>query len=229
MRERNYGQYCGLAYALDLIGERWALLVVRDLLLGPKRLTDISRGLPGIPSNVLSARLKQLDGDGIVARRILPRPDGSIVYELTSYGRELEGILLQLGLWGARSLGVPRPGESLTPIALMLALRASFQPAAAKSVKATFELRLGDVVVHARVDRGAIEVGEGHLPDAQLVLESDPTLVEVLTGQVPMQQAIDRGGITASGDEALLESFTALFRLPPPVTEAELAHASPAA
>src|SRR5216683_7345222 len=109
MGGRSYGQFCGFSYALELVGERWALLVVRDLVLGPKRFTELRRGLPRIPTNILSARLRELEDSGIVRRRILPRPATGVVYELTEYGQDLEDIVLRLGLWGARSLRDPRP------------------------------------------------------------------------------------------------------------------------
>src|SRR5450755_253989 len=102
MSSRTYGQYCGLARALEMVGERWGLLIVRDLLVGPKRFTDLHRGLSGIPTNVLTDRLKELEQVGIVRRRLLPRPAGSIVYELTEYGQELEDVVLRFGLWGAK-------------------------------------------------------------------------------------------------------------------------------
>src|SRR5712691_2102797 len=114
MSVRSYGQCCGLAHALELVGERWALLVVRDLILGPKRFTDLRRGLPRIPSNVLSARLRELEESGIVRRRLLPRPQTGVVYELTEYGKELEDVVLRLGLWGAKTLGEPRAEDVVT-------------------------------------------------------------------------------------------------------------------
>ena len=105
MTSRTYDQFCGIARALDLVGERWALLVVRDLILGPKRFTDLRRGLAGIGTNILAARLKELERGGVVRRRTLPPPAASAVYELTDYGRALEGPLLALGRWGALSIG----------------------------------------------------------------------------------------------------------------------------
>src|SRR5437764_13643685 len=98
---RTYGQFCGLARALELVGERWAMLIVRDLLVGPRRFTDLSRGLPRIPTNILSERLKELEDAGVVHRRVLPRPIGSVVYELTAYGADLEDAVKLLGRWGA--------------------------------------------------------------------------------------------------------------------------------
>ncbi|MBA3841803.1 MAG: helix-turn-helix transcriptional regulator, partial [Actinobacteria bacterium] len=102
---RSYAQLCGIAAALDVIGDRWAPLIVRDLLLGPLRFGDLADGLPGIGTNTLSARLKHLEGAGDVQRELLPLPDRGTVYELTPYGRELEPILLSLGRWGTRSMG----------------------------------------------------------------------------------------------------------------------------
>src|SRR5262249_18002448 len=191
---RTYAQYCGLAYALDLVGERWALLVVRELLLGPRRFTELQRGLPGIPSNVLSARLRELEENGIVLRRVLPLPASGVVYDLTGYGRELEEIVLRLGLWGARSLGEPHAGDVVTPPAIVVALRAGFQHRAARGVRATYEIRVGEAVVHARVDRGRLDAGEGPLPDADVVLETGPTLRSVMAGEVSIEDAVAAGG-----------------------------------
>src|SRR5687768_11248838 len=104
MTTKTYGQYCGVARALELVGERWALLIIRDLLVGPKRYTDLRAGLPKIPTNVLATRLKELEQAALVVRRVQPRPSGAIVYELTEYGADLEEVVLALGRWGARSL-----------------------------------------------------------------------------------------------------------------------------
>src|SRR5260370_5437408 len=152
MTMRTYGQYCGFARALEIVGERWALLVVRDLLVGPKRFTDLLRGLAGIPTNVLTTRLKELEQAGIIQRRVLPRPASSIIYELTPYGLELEDIVVRLGLWGAKTLAEPRNGEVVTVDSLIMALRSTFRSEAARGVHAGFELRAGDIVIHARVD-----------------------------------------------------------------------------
>lgn len=214
MTTRSYAQYCGLAYALDLVGERWALLVVRDLLHGPRRFTDLARGLQGIPSNVLSARLRELEENGIVARRVLPRPDGSVVYELTPYGRELEEIVLAFGRWGARSLGPVREGDALAPSALLVALQASFQPEAARALRACYELRIGPVAVHAVVDDGALTLGDGPLADPDLVLETDDTLVGLLNGELTAEQALADGRLAVRGDAEQLPGFFAAFRLP---------------
>ena len=212
---RTYGQYCGVACALELVGERWALLLVRDLLLGPKRFTELRRGLPRIPSNVLSARLRELEQTGIVRRRLLPRPQTGVVYELTEYGSELEDVVLRLGLWGARSLAEPRPDDIVTADSLMLALRATFRPEAARGLRATYELRLGEIVLHARVGKGTLEVAGGPQPDADLVLETDLTLRLLMNGELSPAEAVKSGRVRLSGNRELLERFVEIFQIPP--------------
>jgi DNA-binding HxlR family transcriptional regulator len=215
MKTRTYGKYCGLAHALELVGERWALVLVSDLIRGPKRFTDLQRGQPRIPSNVLSARLKELEDAGVVRRRALPRPQTGVGYELTEYGRDLEDIILRLGLWGARTMPEPRPDDVLTADSLLLGLRATFRPQAARKLRASYELRLGDIVVHARVDDGALEVGEGPLDEPDLVLESDLPLLPLLNGQLEPAEAIERGRIRVTGNRRLLERFVEVFHIPP--------------
>jgi DNA-binding HxlR family transcriptional regulator len=215
MRKRCYGSYCGIARALEIVGERWALLVVRDLIQGPKRFTDLRRGLPRIPSNVLSARLKELEEAGVIHRRLLPRPSTGIVYELTEYGRELEDIVLRLGLWGARLLGEPRLEDTVNPDSLMLALRATFRPEAARGLRATYELRLGDIVLHARIDKGRLEVAEGPLPDADLVLETDLAIRALMSGELSPGEAVKDGKVRLTGEPELLERFVEVFHIPP--------------
>jgi DNA-binding HxlR family transcriptional regulator len=213
MRTRAYGQYCGIARALELVGERWALLIVRDLLLGPKRFTDLRRGLPRIPSNILSARLKELEEAGVVRRSLLPRPSSGVVYELTEYGRELEDALLRFGVWGARSLGDPRPEEIVTADSMRLALRATFQPEAARGLRASFELRLGGIVIHARVEEGALEVGEGPLPDADVTIETDLALRLLMTGELSPAEALKTKRVRLAGDRKLFDRFVEIFQI----------------
>src|SRR5437588_8765477 len=200
MTSRSYGQFCGFAQGLDLVGERWALLVVRDLVLGPKRFTALRRGLPRIPTNILSVRLKELEEAGIVRRRILPRPATGVVYELTEYGQELDDIVLRLGLWGARSLGDPRPDDIVTPDSLILALRATFLPEAARELLAGYQLNLGNAVVHARIDQGSLEVGEGPLAGADLVIETGPAIRALLSGELSPGEAVQTGSVRLTGD-----------------------------
>jgi DNA-binding HxlR family transcriptional regulator len=205
---RTYAQYCGLAHALELVGERWALLVIRDLLAGPKRFTDLRRGLPRIPTNVLSARLKQLEQDGIVQRQVLPRPASGVAYELTDYGQELRAPLVCLLMWGMKTLGDPRPEDTISADSLIMGLREFiFRPDAGRGLHATFELHFRGIVIHARVDDGALEIAEGPAANPDLTIETE-ALRALLAGEA---RADD---VRLSGDAALLDRFVAAFQLP---------------
>ncbi len=220
MPRRAYGQFCGLSRALELVGERWSLLIVRDLLVGPKRFTDLHRGLCGIPTNVLTARLKELEQAGIVRRRILPRPATSIVYELTQYGAELEEPVVYLGRWGAKSLGEPRPEEIATPDSLVMALRSTFRREAARGLHAGFELRFGATILHARIDDGELQAGEGELPGADLTVEAGTALKALMAAEITPKAAVANGSVRVSGNAKLLQRFVELFRIDPMPVEA---------
>ncbi len=215
MATRTYGQYCGLARAAEILGERWGLLIVRDLLVAPKRFTDLQRGLAGIPTSVLTARLKELEVAGVVRRRVLPRPEGSIVYELTAYGWELEDVLVQFGRWGAKSLGDPRADEIITADSMVVALRSTFRAEAAQGLHATFELRVGEIVLNARVDDGEVEVHAGPAPAADLSIEAGPQIRALMAGEITPREAVRRGVVRVRGDGDLLASFAKIFRIDP--------------
>jgi DNA-binding HxlR family transcriptional regulator len=210
MTSRSYDQFCGIARALDLVGERWALLIVRDLVLGPKRFTDLRRGLPGIGTNVLAARLKELERAGVVTRRTLPPPAASTVYELTEYGRELEGPLLAVGRWGAASMGQRQPEQALRSEWFGVALKAFFRPEAAADLRAEIELRFDDGTLLARVDHGTLVVEAGSPNGADLVLETEvETLIGFLAGALPSL------ALRSEGDGALLERLPHIFAFGP--------------
>lgn len=213
MSKRGYGQFCGLVRAVEMVGERWALLIVRDLLVSPKRFTDLRQGLPRIPTNVLSTRLKELEQAGVIRRRALPRPSGAVVYELTEYGLELEDVVLRLGRWGARSLTVPRPGDIITTDSMVMAIRAAFRPEAALGTDVSYELRMGEVVIHMRVGHGELAVADGSLPDADLVIETGPAIRALLAGELSPAGAIASGSVRLRGDSGLLTRFVETFRL----------------
>lgn len=212
MRKRIYGQYCGFARALELVGERWALMVVRDLLVAPKRFSDLQRGLPGIPTNILAARLKELEGAGVVHRRLLPRPNG-IVYEMTETGEDLLPVVTELGRWGAKRLGQPRNGEIVTVDALVTALRTTFQPEAAKGATLSYEIRMADIVLHARIVRGRLTVKPGPVNDADLTIETGPAFRDLLAGELPPQVARAKGLVNLRGPSELLDRFVELFKI----------------
>ncbi|WP_034273301.1 winged helix-turn-helix transcriptional regulator [Haloechinothrix halophila] len=217
MPGRTYGQFCGLARALELIGERWSVLVIRDLLLSPKRFTELAQCLPRIPSSILSARLNELEQAGVVRRRVLPQLDAAVVYELTDYGSELEPILLQLGLWGARSLTEPTEGDTVTLDIAMLALHTTFRAEHAENLHVTYQLHFGDMTLHALVDDGTLKVAEGPLPNADLTI-STTKLKQLMAADLTPQDAIANGDVTLDGDPELLTQFTQLFHIPPAPT-----------
>jgi len=219
MAKRSYGQFCGLARALEIVGERWALLIIRDLLVGHRRYTDLHRGLPKIPTNILSARLKELEAAGVVRRRILPRPESSIVYELTEYGAALEDVVLSLGRWGARSLGEQAPEDIVTVDSLIMALRSTFRPGPARGDRLSYELRFGDIVLHARVGDGGLTAAAGPLPDADLVIEAGPGFRALLAGEIDPGQAIADGLVRLTGDPGLLHRFVEIFAIEPAPAE----------
>lgn len=213
MARKRYGQYCGLVRGAEIVGERWSLLIIRDLLVSPKRYTDLRKGLPGIPTNILAARLKELEGAGVVQRRVLPRPDGSVVYELTDYGRELDEIVLALGRWGAKSMTKPQPGDIVTVDSMIMALRSTFRADTAGGVHLGYELRLGDIVIHALIDDGDLEVAEGGKPNADLVIESGPAIKALMAREMSPAEALAGGSVRLAGDPELLTRFVELFRI----------------
>ena len=141
MARRSYSQYCAVARGLDLIGDRWTLLMVRDMLLGPKRFKDILESLPGIGTNLLSTRLRELEEAGLIERAVLPPPAGSAVYRLTANGEALEPVVVALGRWGGRFLGEPLPTDVFIPSAYFVAMRASFRPERAVALNERYEFR----------------------------------------------------------------------------------------
>lgn len=212
---RSYGQFCGLARALDLLGGRWALLVVRDLLIGPKRFTELQEGLPGIPTNVLTSRLRELEEAGIVERRVQPRPGGGVVYELTDYGLELEGPVLALGFWGAKALGTPENDDFLSMNSLALALRGAFHPAKARGPQRLYELRVDGKSLRIEVKSGQVSVPTSS-PDApDLVIEAAPdVLAELLVGALDVDAASGAGRVRLDGDRAEAQRLFEMFRFP---------------
>jgi len=213
MVKRSYGQYCGFARALELVGERWALLIVRDLLIGPKRFGEIERGLPGIPTNILTARLNELEDSGLVRRRLLARPAKGVAYELTEEGAGLEAAVLAIGHWGAQHLGEPRPDETVTEDSIAMALRTTFRPEAAGKAKLTYLLRLGPIEVHARVRDGSVTVGRGPIAKPDLTIETGPALRLLMAHEISPADAIKKKLVRITGDPKLLDRFVQIFRI----------------
>jgi len=209
--KRTYGDQCGIARALDVVGERWALLVVRELLLGPKRFTDLRAGLPHVSPDVLSQRLRQLEDDGVVRRRTLPPPAASQVYELTDRGQELEPVVLALGRWGSRA-PFPAGHEPLGVDALVLALKTLYRPDRADGlISSSFELRLGEDRFHARLDNGRLEVSRGAAAHPLATIDTDSgTLQQILWHGHPLTTE----ALSITGDQQAAVQFLTLFPLP---------------
>ena len=213
--KRSYGDACGVSRALDLVGERWALLVVRELLLGPKRFTDIREGLPQLSADVLAQRLRELEHAQLVRRRKLPPPAASQVYELTARGAALEPVLIALGRWGGANAAPPPEGVGMSLEAHIVSLRALFDSGLAGDFRATLEVRLGEHRFRADVGDGRIDVGRGEAPEADAIVETDPaTLLALLHGRRALDDAVRADDIRIEGDERAVARFLGLFPLP---------------
>lgn len=211
MAKRTYGQYCGVARALEMVGERWALLIVRDLLVGPKRFTDLLNGLSGIPTNILTARLKEMEEAGVVRRRLLAGRASLVVYELTEYGKRLEDVVLAMGRWGAQSLGTQAADEIITTDSMIMAFRTIFVPEAAVGVSVRYQLHFGPMTIHVILNDGMLTVGAGLLDNPDLVIRAIPAFREMLAREITPQEAVDRGIVRIEGPQALLDQFSSMF------------------
>jgi DNA-binding HxlR family transcriptional regulator len=213
---RDYFDGCAAAHALDLVGERWALLVVRELLLGPKRFTDLRTGLPHASPNVLSQRLRELEDAGVLRRRRLPPPAASAVYELTEWGTELEPVLQTLGRWAARSLP---EAEHIGVDSLVLSMRTMFSAQNAAGVDEVVQFVLADQPFVARIQDGAftMERGETTTADATVNVPAPEAWAAVLYTGHPLDSAISDGMLTLSGDRVAVERLLDLFPMPEPL------------
>jgi DNA-binding HxlR family transcriptional regulator len=205
-----------MAHALSLVGERWSLLIVRELLHGPKRYTDLSHGLPGIGTNILAARLRELERSGVVRKRKLPPPAASTVYELTEYGAELREAMYALARWGARTLGPPTDEDELYPEWGMNGLPALFNAEEARGRTETYVLEVGGDVFTARIVDGSLDVSMGAADDADLVVAVDmDTFFALAAGELELRDAVKRGLARVEGEpEAIDRCFRVLSLAP---------------
>ena len=206
---RSYDDACGTAHALELVGERWALLVARELMLGPRRFSDLRASLPGLSANVLTQKLAGLEDSGVIRRRRLEPPAGVQVYELTDWGLELEEALKVLGRWAARS---PRhdPTLPLSAVSLMLSLRTMYAPTpGVQDMTVAFEL--GGESYFARIEGGALTTGRGRPDPADVRLTSTP---EAVAGAIYADMPLADAAFEV-GDRGVFETFAGLFTLPP--------------
>lgn len=214
MTRTTYGQYCGLSRAIEMVGERWGLLIVRDLLIDPKSAAELHTGLPRVSPKLLEMRVKEMCYSGVIRVADSVDADGGQRYELTEYGREIEGILLAFGRWGAATLATPRPEDIITEDSVMVALHAMFVEAVALDVQLSFVLDLGPVVVNGVVDRGRLVVHRGPLPGVDVVIEPGPLLMPLLTRETTAAKALASGQVKVTGPERAFEQFVSLFELP---------------
>lgn len=211
---KEYGQFCGLAKATSLLGERWTLLVMRDLSVGPRRFKDLQEGLPGIPTSLLTGRLRELEKAGAVARRAGGLPDGGVLYGLTPRGAELTPILDALGRWGARTMATPESEDVITDSSLAAALRAGYVTGAV-GVAQTYLVRAGTATAWARAEPDRVAVGEGRPATApDLVIHGGPQLRMLLAGRLSPAEAIAAGELEIEGPQPAFEAFARAFHVP---------------
>ncbi|MGN6571736.1 MAG: winged helix-turn-helix transcriptional regulator [Pseudolabrys sp.] len=216
-----YEDACGAAHALELVGDRWALLVIRELLLGPKRFGDLRAGLPGISANVLTQRLEELEANAVVVRRKLPPPASAWVYDLTPWGQEAEEIVKVIGRWAARS---PSHDPSL-PISIsstIMSMRTMFAADRAAGLSGTLGFKLGREEFVATLSKGRLAIVRGEAGDADVVVTGDQqALAGAIYGGVPLAALEKSGALTVRGDRALFERYIGLFPLPPKAPDAK--------
>ena len=203
-----------MSHALDVIGERWALVVVRELLLGPKRFTDLRAGIPGASAAVLAQRLRELQEAGVVRQHKLPPPAGSQVYELTDWGADLEPVITHLGRWGSRSSSMPYDADRSID-SLVLSLRALFDSRAAQGFSATVMLRLGENHFTINIADGQLHLTRGEAEQATATMETDPhTLAALLYRGRSLDALLRTGEVTIAGQIPVVARFLQLFPLP---------------
>jgi DNA-binding HxlR family transcriptional regulator len=204
---KRYHQYCPVAHALDLIGDRWALLIVRELMVGQRRYTDLADALPGIGTNILAGRLRHLEGAGVIRRTKLPPPAAVTVYELTAEGRALDDVLRSLAQWGSRTMGAPEVGDCWSAYAVHM----RFRPEAA--VDGRYEVRfVGGEVFSLEVRDGALIAIRGEANDPTLVVEAEPARFHALIeGIDTVETALGQGVRIVTGSETELRAFVAMF------------------
>jgi DNA-binding HxlR family transcriptional regulator len=216
--QRTYDDPCGIARALGMIGERWTLLVIRELVFGPKRFTDLSRGLPAMSQNVLSQRLRELQRTGLVRQRKLGPPASNRVYELTGLGAELKPVLIAIGRWGSQiPLDAAPTASDLSVDALVLALVTTFDAAIAGDLAVRCELRFDDDRFHAEIADGHFAVDRGEAAQPDVILDADsPSLRSIVFGGRSLEDAIAAGDLRLKGSPELAGRFVRCFPRPTP-------------
>jgi DNA-binding HxlR family transcriptional regulator/putative sterol carrier protein len=212
MSEHRYHQYCALARALDVVGSRWTLLIVRELRPGPRRFTDLVEGLPGISRKLLSERLRDLERDGLIARKELPPPAARQVYELTDEGRNLATAMAPLVAWGSRHMGELRPTDTIRPRWSAVGMAILADREAAKGVRETYQYTVGDASFYFIVDDGSIEVRDGRAEKASVVVSADEeTWADILSDKITASSAAATGALVVTGDRQSTKRLGKIF------------------
>ena len=212
---RWYDDACGTAHALELVGERWSLLILREMMFGPRRFGDIRAALPGLSANVLTQRLETLEAHGLVVRSRLPPPASVQVYGLTAWGHEADELLMVLGRWAARSPGHD-PTLPLSKTSLMLSFRTMFQADVAGDMAMTVGFRFGEETFRVRIEDGVLSPARGEIEDAELTFVSTPeAMAGYVYGKVPLAALEAEGAVRVTGNRDLALAFQTFFDLPP--------------
>ncbi|ANF31299.1 HxlR family transcriptional regulator [Leifsonia xyli] len=215
MTNQHYGQFCGLARAAEIVGQRWTLLILRDLSVGPRRYSELVAGLPGIPTNTLASRLKELEDEGIVERMAPTGAERSVVYALTPRGEELGPALDALSRWGAGGMRAPREGEIVTTASITAALKvAAGDGVVPADWDTAYEVHVADVTSHVIMRDGVIVVGPGPVDSPDLVITAGPQIRDVMAGELDATTAVATGAVQLEGDPALFERFAERLRVP---------------
>jgi DNA-binding HxlR family transcriptional regulator/putative sterol carrier protein len=212
MAKHRYQQYCALARTLDVSGDRWTLLIVRELAPGPRRFTDLIDGLPGIPRKLLTDRLRALERDGIIGRQELPPPAARRVYALTDDGRDLAVAMAPLIAWGARRIGDRKPGESFRARWPAVAMAGLADREAAEGVSESYQYVVGDSAFHFTVDDGSIQLHDGPAPEPAVILTTDEeTWADIASGKITASSAAATGALTVTGDPQAAKRLGKIF------------------
>jgi DNA-binding HxlR family transcriptional regulator len=219
-KQSGYGDACGMAHALDLIGERWALLVVRELMLGPKRFSQLKADIPGISANLLTQRLERLEQAGVLGRAHLPPPSRAQVYELTAWGYEAEPIMQALGRWATRST-LHDPTLPISAVSVLLSFRTMLDANRAEGIDARIGFTFGPETYLGHLTPGGFPIARGDPAQADVHLIAAPNaLAGAVYGGVPFAALEQAGALSIEGDRALAERFVTLFPLPEKVAGA---------
>lgn len=212
MAKRSYDEYCGLAVALDLLGERWTMLILRELMMGPKRFTDLLSGLPGIGTGLLTQRLRELEDAAVIEKAVLPPPAASTVYQLTEDGVTLRTPLLGLTRWGLRRLGTPTEGQTANVNLFAFAMAARFNPRSSPTADGIYELRLDDSTFHFTIENGDIQIRTGPAQHPLAVITTHmATLIAINNGTTTLSDAITSQAMLIEGDPAAIVSLADAF------------------